>query len=171
MKNLENKRVLITGSGQGLGFVMAQMLAREGAEILVADLNQEKTEMAVAKLRTITSLAFGYQMDVTDAQSVLRAKNRIHAERGPIDVLINNAGIVKGGTFLSVPLEDHQSTLQVNSWGVINVTHTFLPDLISGPEGHLVNVASAAGMLALPKGLLDRLPGGLDRVRLPGGAR
>jgi len=152
MKNLSQKRVLITGSGQGLGLMMAQVLASEGAEIIIADVNQQRIDQAVEQIRIGRHQAFGYQMDVTDPQSVQRARNQIHAERGPIDILINNAGVVKGGMFLDVPLEDHKMTFQVNTWGPVNVTHAFLPDLISRPEGQLVNIASAAGLIALPWG-------------------
>jgi len=152
MKNLNQKRVLITGSGQGLGLIMAQILASEGAEIIIADIDQQRIDKAVEQIRVGRHQAFGYQMDVTDPKSVQRARNQIHAERGPIDILINNAGVVKGGLFLDVPLEDHQMTFQVNTWGPVNVTHCFLPDLISRPEGQLVNIASAAGLIALPWG-------------------
>ena len=74
----------------------------------------------------------------------------MNAEIGPIDVLVNNAGVVFGGTFLEVPLDRHLATVAVNLSGVLAMTHAFLPDLIARPAGHIVNIASAAAVIALP---------------------
>ena len=75
---------------------------------------------------------------------------RLIAEVGPIDVLVNNAGVVFGGPFLDVDLDRHLATIAVNLSGVITLTHAFLPDLIARPVGHIVNIASAAAVIALP---------------------
>jgi short-subunit dehydrogenase len=77
-------------------------------------------------------------------------RERVHAEHGPLDVLVNNAGVAYGGAFLDVPLEQHHATYRVNLLGEVAVTHAFLPDLIGRSEAHLVNVASASGFIALP---------------------
>ena len=74
----------------------------------------------------------------------------MNGEHGPIDVLVNNAGVVFGGPFLDVPLDKHTITVGVNLTGVLTMTHAFLPDLLARPAGHVVNIASAAAVLALP---------------------
>ena len=74
----------------------------------------------------------------------------MNAEVGPIDVLVNNAGVVFGGPFLDVALNRHLATIAVNLSGVITITHAFLPNLIARPAGHIVNIASAAAVIALP---------------------
>jgi all-trans-retinol dehydrogenase (NAD+) len=71
---------------------------------------------------------------------------------GRIDVLVNNAGLVYGGGFLDIPLEQHLTTYRVNTLGLVAMTHAFLPDLLAGPDGHVVNVASASGFIGLPFG-------------------
>jgi len=89
---------------------------------------------------------------VTDAAAILTFRDRLHEEAGPLDVLVNNAGVVFGGPFLEVSLEKHIATYRVNVDGVVALTHAFLPDLISRPEAHLVNIASASGLIGLPFG-------------------
>jgi short-subunit dehydrogenase len=79
-------------------------------------------------------------------------RERIHAEGGPIDFLINNAGVVFGGPFLQVPAARHRATVEVNLIGLLNVTQAFLPDLLSRPDPHLINIASASAFVALPWG-------------------
>jgi short-subunit dehydrogenase len=76
-------------------------------------------------------------------------RGQLHDDHGPIDVLVNNAGIVHGGRFLEVTLDRHLKTYEINTHGVVIVTHAFLPDLIAQKEGHLVIIGSAAGMLPL----------------------
>jgi short-subunit dehydrogenase len=94
----------------------------------------------------------GYVVDVTDAAKVVEVRDRVHADLGPVEVLVNNAGIVHGGTFTEVPLERHLRTYRVNVEGLVAMTHAFLPDLTAAPAGHLVNVASASGFVGLPFG-------------------
>jgi all-trans-retinol dehydrogenase (NAD+) len=152
MKNLKNKRVLITGAGHGLGFEQAKAFAGEGAEVIITDIDTQRVEDAVFELQSLALKVFGFVMDVTDPTDVERVRDDIHAEHGPIDVLVNNAGIVSGGRFLDVPLEKHLMTYEVNSLGPVIVTHAFLPDLLAQPEAHLVCLASASSMIPLPGG-------------------
>jgi short-subunit dehydrogenase len=144
---LSGKRTLITGGGHGLGLALVREFDRAGAEVIVADRDATRVERATAEL---AGRGAGYVMDVTVPVQVLDVRNRINAERGPIDLLINNAGVVYGGEFQNVPLELHLTTVAVNLAGLLTVTHAFLPDLIARPESRLVNIASASALLALP---------------------
>ena len=89
-------------------------------------------------------------LDVTSPEQVAEVHARLNVEQGPIDVLVNNAGVVFGGRFLDVPLDKHMITVGVNLAGVLTMTHAFLPDLLARPAGHVVIIASAAAVLALP---------------------
>ena len=109
-------------------------------------------EIVSRAVRSAGGRARAWQMDVSDADAIAGARRRILAESGPIDVLVNNAGIVHGGAFLDVPLDRHVATIQVNTLGVVAVTHAFLPDLVARPEAHIVTIASAAGFTGLPFG-------------------
>jgi short-subunit dehydrogenase len=139
-------RVLITGAGHGLGLAIAGAFARAGARVVVTDREPERVEAAVAQVPG----ACGYRLDVTDAEQIAGVRARLAAEHGPPDVLVNNAGVVFGGPFLDVPLARHLATVNVNLAGVLAVTHAFLPDLLARPAAHLVNIASASAVIALP---------------------
>jgi short-subunit dehydrogenase len=106
-------------------------------------------DAVVAELSRLGPAA-GYPMDVTDPVQIAAVHARLHADRGPIDVLVNNAGVVFGGSFLDVPFDRHLTTVAVNLSGVLSVTQAFLPDLLSRPASRVVNIASAAAVLALP---------------------
>jgi all-trans-retinol dehydrogenase (NAD+) len=150
MKTLTGKRVLITGGAGGMGVAFARSFARRGAEIVLVDLAAELLEASQQALASEGISAHAYRVDVTDPAAVEDFRDRLHSDVGPVEVLVNNAGIVHGGAFLDVPLSRHLQIQRVNVEGVVIVTHAFLPDLIVAPEGHLVNMASASGFLGLP---------------------
>jgi len=139
-------RVLVTGSGQGLGFAIASAFHNAGAKVVLTDVDTERVNQAIAKLTGTC----GYVLDVTNVDNIVDVRARLHAEQGPIDILVNNAGVVFGGEFLTIPLAKHITTVNVNLSGLLAVTHVFLPDLLARPAAHLVNIASASAVIALP---------------------
>lgn len=152
MNTLMGKRALVTGGASGIGRAIAQRLGAEDADLLLVDRSDkllgETTAQLVANGRRVRT----YVLDVTDTPNILAVRNQVHRDGGPIDLLVNNAGLVYGGPFLEVPLENHLTTYRVNTLGVVAITHAFLPDLIAGRDGHIVNVASASGFIGLPFG-------------------
>jgi short-subunit dehydrogenase len=147
MRDLHGKRVLITGGGGGLGRALARRFAETGAHVIVTDLDAAAVEATASELKSATA----YRLDVTDAKNIASVRDQLLTS-GPIDVLVNNAGVVFGGPFADVPLAHHQTTVAVNLAGVVAATHAFLPDLIARPESHLVNIASASAFIPLPHG-------------------
>jgi all-trans-retinol dehydrogenase (NAD+) len=139
-------RVLITGAGRGLGLAIAEAFALAGARVVVTDRDPERLTAVVANLPG----ACGYVLDVTNAEQIADVRTRLLAEHGPPDVLVNNAGVVFGGPFLDVPIARHHTTVDVNLCGLLAITHCFLPDLLARPAAHLVNIASASAVIALP---------------------
>src|SRR5262249_11200065 len=118
--NVAGKRVLITGAGHGLGRAMALEFARAGANVIVTD--REPARVA-AVVQELGPPAVGVPLDVTVPEQVTAVREQVRAAGGPIDVLVNNAGIVTGGPFLDVPLDRHLATVAVNLSGVLAVTH------------------------------------------------
>ncbi len=151
MRDLNGKRVLITGGASGIGLALGRRFAREGAAVVVTDLNAGALEGAVREVSAAGRPATGLRLDVTDRDDIERVRAEVLAA-GPLDVLVNNAGVVFGGPFGEVPLERHLLTYRVNVLGVLGMTHAFLPALLERPEAHLVNVASASGYIGLPYG-------------------
>jgi all-trans-retinol dehydrogenase (NAD+) len=141
MQSLTGKRVLITGGGRGLGRALAHRFAAAGGHVIVTDRDAAAAESVAGEVNG-TALP----LDVTDPAAILAVRNRVR----PIDVLVNNAGVVFGGPFVDVPLDRHHLTVAVNLGGGLNVTHAFLADLVARPEAHVVNIASASAFIPLP---------------------
>jgi all-trans-retinol dehydrogenase (NAD+) len=151
VQTIQDTRVLVTGGASGIGKAIAQRFARDRAHMILLDLNEAALAEAASTMAGAASVAT-YRADVTDAAALRAVRDRIHADGGPIDILINNAGLVFGGPFLDVPLEKHAMTFRVNVEGLVAMTHIFLPDLIGRPDAHIVNIASASGYIGLPFG-------------------
>jgi short-subunit dehydrogenase len=145
LSDIRGRRALVTGAGHGLGRAIARHLAAVGAQVVVTDRDPARAADVGLELG-----GTGYPLDVADPIAVLAARERIHADGGPVQIVVNNAGVVFGGGFLDVPVERHRATVEVNLTGLLNVTHAFLPDLVAAPAGHLVNIASASAIVPLP---------------------
>jgi short-subunit dehydrogenase len=152
MQTLRGKRALVTGGAVGIGRAIAERLAAEGAELVLVDLNADALAAAGQALAAAGVRVRTYVLDVTEASRITGLREVVHRDAGPIDVLVNNAGVVFGGAFLATPLEQHFTTYRVNTLGLVAMTHAFLPDLIAGRDGHVVNVASASALIPLPFG-------------------
>jgi short-subunit dehydrogenase len=152
VRTLNGKRVLITGSASGIGKSIAKRFAAEGAHLVLVDLNESLLQDTAKEIGQSGAKVQAYKADVTDIAGISALRTRVNAEGGPIDVLVNNAGLVFGGPFLDLPLEKHLTTYRVNTMGPVAFTHVFLPDLIAKPDAHVVNVASASGFIGLPYG-------------------
>jgi short-subunit dehydrogenase len=148
--DLAGKRVLITGAGHGLGRAIALEFARAGSKVVITDRDPHRIADVVAEIKALGPDAIGHSLDVTVPEQTIAVRKQVHAAGGPIDILVNNAGIVAGGPFLDVPLDRHLATVAVNLNGLLAVTHAFLPDLLTRPEGRVVNIVSASALVALP---------------------
>jgi NAD(P)-dependent dehydrogenase (short-subunit alcohol dehydrogenase family) len=138
-------RVLITGAGSGLGKAMAARYARDGAKVLVTDVDAPAAE-AVAKDLDASMLA----LDVTDPNAWAAALEWVEREWGGLDLLVNNAGVASGGRFERITLEDWDWIWEINVRGVILGCRTFVPMFKRQGSGHLVNISSLAAIMNLP---------------------
>ena len=138
MKSLRDKLILITGGARGIGYSIARRLGQDGSRLLLADLDTAELERARESLQQEGLTCSVFTVDVTNTDSLAEFRQSVHDQIGPIDVLVNNAGVVFGGPFLELPLEKHLLTYRVNVDGVVAMTYNFLPDLIAAEEGHLV---------------------------------
>lgn len=152
MASVAHRRILVTGAGRGLGNEIARQLLRRQAEVIVTDRDAARLAAAVQELAIGGGSVHGYELDVTNGEAILKFRDQLHRDHGPLDGIVNNAGIVHGGAFLQVPVEDHLRTVEVNLSGMIRMTHAFLPDLVARSESFLVNLISASAVIPLPMG-------------------
>ena len=140
--SLQGKRILITGAGQGIGFVMAQGLAQYGAEIIINDLSAPRADDAVMKLRDEGATAHAAVFNVTDAEAVEEAIANIEAHLGPIDVLFNNAGIQRRHPFTEFPVQEWNDVISVNQTAVFLVSQAVAKRMVDRQQGKIINICS-----------------------------
>lgn len=155
MTAIAGKTVLITGGASGIGRSMALELARLGAQVVIWDIHEENLNTVLGELARAGELpAHGYLCDVAKRRTVYEIAERVEREAGPVDILINNAGIVSGKPFLELSDEAIERSFAVNALALFWTTKAFLPGMVERNSGHVVNIASAAGWLGV-SGLAD----------------
>ncbi|WP_336209818.1 SDR family oxidoreductase [Nonomuraea sp. LPB2021202275-12-8] len=145
-KAFEDRLVVITGAGSGIGRATARAFAAHGAEVVCADLDAEAAGRAADGIaKDLGGTAHAVQLDVADAAQMEEFAGNIRATYGVPDIVVNNAGIAVAGGFLDHSLEDWRRTIDVNLWGVIHGCRLFAAQMAErGEGGHIVNVASLA---------------------------
>ncbi|MFG1173298.1 gluconate 5-dehydrogenase [Erwiniaceae bacterium CAU 1747] len=140
--SLADKRVLITGSGRGIGFLMAKGLAEAGAEVIVNATTQPGADKAAAALQQQGFKAHAVAFDVTQSAAVNAAVEKIESEIGPIDVLVNNAGIQRRRPFLEFPEQDWNDVIAVNQTAVFLVSQAVARQMVTRKQGKIINIGS-----------------------------
>ncbi|MCW2786057.1 MAG: hypothetical protein JWP74_2574 [Marmoricola sp.] len=139
--------VAITGGAQGIGRATAEAFAVKGAQVAVGDLNDVLAKEAAAAFG-----GTGHPLDVTDPDSYAAFLDAVAREHGPVDVLVNNAGVMPNGGFLELDARTDRMTIEINLFGVLHGMRLVLPGMLERGRGHVVNVASLAGKFPV-KGL------------------
>jgi len=153
VESLRGKVGVVTGGASGIGRALAEVFAREGAKVVIADLDEPGMDDAAASIRARGGEALAVRTDVSDLASVQQLADRAFRVFGRVHVLCNNAGVGVSGGLETMTHRDWQWVLGVNLWGVIHGLEAFLPRMIAQREpGHVVNTASMAGLIA-SKGL------------------
>ncbi len=148
MTAVHNKHVLVTGGASGIGRLLVLGCASLGASVTIWDLDAARAEnvaLEAAELGATGARAFA--CDVGDRAQVYACAGEVRAAAGDVDVLVNNAGIVSGRPLLELPDEQIERTFAVNTLALFWTTKAFLPRMISRGSGHVVTVASAAGLI------------------------
>lgn len=149
MRDLRGKNALVTGAAMGMGKSISRQLLLEGARVALVDIRAEALEAAREELEKLGDVA-AYKCDISDRQAVYDMAGKVKQEFGAIDLLVNNAGIVKANLFMDKPDELLEKTVAVNLMSLFWGTKAFLPDMIARGSGHIVNMASAGGILGVP---------------------
>ncbi|MBU7592292.1 3-ketoacyl-ACP reductase [Metabacillus halosaccharovorans] len=149
-QSLKGKVALVTGAGKGIGRATAIALAHEGVNVgLLARTEQDLVEVAkeIEALGVKTAYATA---DVSSIEEVNTAVEKLKTSLGPVDILINNAGIGKFGKFLELEPEEWKKIIDINLLGVYYVTRAVLPQLIDKNGGDIINISSTAGQKGAP---------------------
>jgi 3-oxoacyl-[acyl-carrier protein] reductase len=142
---LENKVAIVTGSGQGIGKGIAIELAKEGAKVIVSDINQENIDNTVDEIESLGSEAVGVRADVSDFSDVSQLVKESVKKFGKVDILVNNAGIYPFKPLSEMEEKDWDNVLNVNLKGIFNCTKAVLPEMAKQKGGSIINIASIAG--------------------------
>jgi NADP-dependent 3-hydroxy acid dehydrogenase YdfG len=148
--NLRDRVVVVTGAGSGIGRATALAFAAEGARVAACDLDDQRLESLAAELGDRKLLT--RRVDVSDRLSMKLFADSVHELAPAADVIVNNAGVAVGGTFLDTSLDDWDWLLGVNLRGVVHGCHYFIPKMVArGAGGHVVNVSSILGIYPAPR--------------------
>ena len=148
--DFRGKVVVITGGSRGLGLVMARQLAGEGARLAICARTPETLDAAAAELRTYGTDVYAHRCDLTNKEQLRGFFNAVNQELGPVDVLINNAGVIMAGPYANTTADDFHDAMNVNFWAAYHATNAVLPAMQARKSGRIVNVASFGGKVAIP---------------------
>ena len=149
MTSFHGKVAVVTGGGSGIGRALALALAREGARIVVADVDETDAAETVRLMAAAGGEGLAVRTDVADRRQVESLADRVFDRYGAVHLLFNNAGVVVHGSLEAATFEDWQWVMGVNLWGVVHGLLAFVPRMIAGGQGgHVVNTASMAGLIA-----------------------
>ncbi|GAB4340577.1 MAG: SDR family oxidoreductase [Flammeovirgaceae bacterium] len=151
MTQIRSKTALVTGGANGIGKLMAQKLMHEGAsKVILWDINLDNLTKTKDEFERKGFETHTYHVDVSDIEDIKKNAFLVQEQVGDVDILINNAGIVVGKPFKEHSHRDIKKTIDINVSGVMHVTLEFLPRMIERRRGHIVNIASAAGLIPNP---------------------
>lgn len=157
MFRLDGKVALVSGAGRGMGFGVAQTLARQGATVLINDFYADRAEGAAQTLQDEGLKAYSAAADMTDRGAILKMTTQLTAEHGAIDVFVHNAGIPAQGwgysQFLESPPSEWDAWLQLNLYGLMHACQALLPSMIERRWGRIIAINSDASRTATGMGL------------------
>ncbi|WP_066836008.1 SDR family NAD(P)-dependent oxidoreductase [Rufibacter ruber] len=146
----KDRTVLITGGSRGLGLVLARMFAEQGANIAICSRTEHQLEAACEELRNGGATVLSFNCDVSDQAQVKRMIAEIKDRLGPVEVLVNNAGIIAAGPLEEMTVEDFEQAMKVHYWASLYTMLEVIPEMKARGEGRIVNIASIGGKISVP---------------------
>ena len=146
MKKLENKIAIITGGADGLGKAGAQLMAQQGAKVVIWDLNEEKGAETVQQIVKNGGEAVFAKVNTADMQQVEQAVTNVITQFGRIDILVNNAGITRDSTLMKMTRDQWDQVIDVNLTGVFNCTKCVAPHMVANKFGRIINTSSVVAL-------------------------
>ena len=150
MKTFKNKVAVITGAGSGMGRYLAILLAKDGADVCICDVNEKTLGETLAMLRKFNVSVSSHLLDVSDKESIEALPQKVIDQHGKVDLVFNNAGVTAGAHFKDMDENNWDWVMGINFNGVVNSTRAFIPHMINNSEAAIVNTSSIFGMVAVP---------------------
>jgi len=150
MKNFKGKVAAITGAGSGIGQQLAVLLAAEGCNLALSDINDKGLAATVALIKNAGVKYTTTVVNVSDRAQVAAWATASAAAHGQVNLIFNNAGVAMGSTVEGMKYEDLEWMMGINFWGVVYGTKEFLPLLKKSGDGHIINISSLFGLTAQP---------------------
>ncbi|MBK6637893.1 MAG: SDR family NAD(P)-dependent oxidoreductase [Rhodocyclaceae bacterium] len=150
MKDFKDKVAAITGAASGMGRTLALELARRGCHLALSDVNQTGLTETAKMAKKLGVKVTTTKLDVANREAVFAWADKVVADHGTVNLLFNNAGVAHGAFLETVKPADFEWIMGINFWGVVSGTQAFLPHLKESGEGHIVNISSLFGLMALP---------------------
>jgi NAD(P)-dependent dehydrogenase (short-subunit alcohol dehydrogenase family) len=150
MKDFADRVAVITGAGSGIGRALALDLARRGARLALSDVNADGVAATAQACLAAGAKAEHQVLDVADRAAFDAYAAQVVAEQGRVDLVVNNAGVSMTGPVLDLTVEEIEWIMGINFWGVVHGTKAFLPHLVGARSGHIVNISSVFGIIAVP---------------------
>lgn len=150
MRRFENKVAIVTGAARGLGAQYALDLAKEGAKVVLIDMDMTGLEKMKDTIEGTGSKAYIYKVDVSDAKAVQECIDDVVKNEGQIDILINNAAYYKGQPVVETSIEDWERQININLNGTFYFTKAVIPYMLEKKYGKVLNIASAGAKVFFP---------------------
>jgi NADP-dependent 3-hydroxy acid dehydrogenase YdfG len=150
MNRFEEKVAVITGAGSGIGRALALNLAKRGAKLALSDIDTDGLAETVRQAEALGADVKSDRLNVAERKAVLAYADAVVAHFGHVHQIYNNAGIAYNGDVEKSEFKDIEKIMDVNFWGVVNGTKAFLPHVIASGDGHVVNISSVFGLIAIP---------------------
>jgi NAD(P)-dependent dehydrogenase (short-subunit alcohol dehydrogenase family) len=144
---INGKTAVVTGAASGIGRATATALARKGADLVLADVNDDRLNAARKEITALGRRAVAVHTDVSKLQDIRNLFDRSISEMGRVDILMNNAGVHLLGPTDKISIADWEWIVGINLWGVVYGIHVFLPHMLERGNGHIVNTASMSGLV------------------------
>ncbi len=150
MEGFAGKVAAVTGAGSGIGQALALELGRSGASVAISDVDAEGLAHTEEQLKAIGAEVKSDRLDVTERESFQIYADHVTEHFGKVNQIYNNAGIAFTGDVEITQFKDIERVMDVDFWGVVNGTKSFLPHLIASGDGHIVNISSLFGLMSMP---------------------
>jgi NADP-dependent 3-hydroxy acid dehydrogenase YdfG len=150
MSSFEGKVAVITGAGSGIGRALALNLAKKGAKLALSDVDTDGLAETVRRAQALGAHVKSDPLDVAQREAVLAYADAVVAHFGTVNQVYNNAGIAYNGDVEKSEFKDIERIMDVDFWGVVNGTKAFLPHVIVSGDGHIINISSLFGLIAVP---------------------